>query len=1091
MFISPEGYSIIMKRLFLISTLSLSFFALALTQASAADLAIYSGPTNPGWISQEAALANAEAIMNDARIQAIFENIDNYGDGDEFGYDSPLGRWMQAHTNNGQQDVFIAASGTAPSAIYQFPNVHPDGSNIEKFIEAGNVFINVADYLLYMSYEGGRRSVDNTGTGAANVFDIPGLSFWRNGFSVPTDAGRKYIPSLEAFHSHRSWPLNEFVGTDWEVTPFAVSSTDPNTADPAVAVNKTYGGIIAAMWQTEQPHWRGNDPRASGVIEFIANWLTEHGRITSPGNTGDNITTNWEQQKPDSGGAGGSVTVSVSPSRVQSPVPGEQLVLNMNITGGENVAGYQLTLHFDTTALRYVSSSNAGYLPAGAFAVPPKVGGNQVTLAATSLNGGSQGDGTLATVTFEVLAVKRSALTLSEVKLTNVDADFLSVSAENGEVVESTLLDRDNVRLVYFRPNDRPRRPDIDTQLDTLIREVQYFYATQMQRYQGKTFTFETDADGYAVVHHVDGAFNDAHYHTHTYNRVRGEIAKKFDISKQIYLVAVDVSNEVVHDGNQGGVCGIGGGNWLSRDSVTWHRDAGGFAVIPASGDCFNMPVTAHELGHTFGLEHDFRDDTYLMAYGTQSKLSESATEWLSRHPCFNSHQTESTQETALALLSSRVSALRFQITDADGLHQAQLLIPTAPNDAAPGTKLHSHQALKGDTNTTAEFSATELAGTSGQEVTLQVIDMEGNITKRAFRVETDSIAAEPETPIAELEDVVTVSLSPDSVWSGAIGDQLTLNVNIAAGVDVAGYQVSIDFDRATLRYISSANADYLPPGAFIVPVLASGNRVTLAATSLQGSSEGDGTLATFTFEVVAVSPRLPTLSDAKLTDSNADFLDVRIENATEMEPTQLAGDVNGDGVVDLTDMETATARLGQTGENTADMNGDGVVNAADLLLIAAAIGQGNAAPALHAEHVAELFAATEVRAWLSLARAQGLTGPMYQRGIQFLEQLLAVLTPEATALLPNYPNPFNPETWIPYHLSEDADVTIAIYATDGRLVRTLALGHQTASVYATRSHAVYCDGKNEVGEPVASGVYFYTLTAGDFAATRKMLIRK
>ena len=98
---------------------------------------------------------------------------------------------------------------------------------------------------------------------------------------------------------------------------------------------------------------------------------------------------------------------------------------------------------------------------------------------------------------------------------------------------------------------------------------------------------------------------------------------------------------------------------------------------------------------------------------------------------------------------------------------------------------------------------------------------------------------------------------------------------------------------------------------------------------------------------------------------------------------------------------------------------------------------------------------------------------------------------PSETALLPNYPNPFNPETWIPYHLSEPANVTLAIYSADGRLVRTLALGHQTAGVYENKSRAAYWDGRNAMGERVASGVYFYTLTAGDFTATGKMLIMK
>ncbi len=1075
----------IMKRLSLLSVLSLSFLTLALTNASAADLAIYSGPTNPDWISQEAALANAEAIMNDARMKAIFENIENYGDGDEVGYNSALGRWMQAHTGNGQQDVFIAASGTSPSAIYQFPNAHPDGSNIEKFIEDGNVFINVADYILFMSYEGGLRSADNFEAGAANVFDIPLLHFWPPGnrpgiFMFPTEIGKKYLPSLKAFGSHRPWNLEQFNGTDWEVIPFAVSDDGTHTADPAVAVNKTHGGIIAAMWQKMQPNWDGEDPRASGVIEFIANWLTEHGRLTTPVGGNGEIATISRDTQPD---RAGTAIVSVSPSPIQSPALGGQLVLNLNITGGESVAGYQATVRFDTTALRYVSSTNGSYLPAGAFVVPPVVKGNQVTFAATSVNGGSQGDGTLASVTFEVISVKSSMLTLSEVKLTDVNADFLSVSTENGEVLGSAQLKRDNIRLVYFRPSDRPRRQDINAQLDTLIRDVQSFYATQMQ----KTFTFETDGAGKAVVHHINGRNTDAYYQDHTFNRVRGEIQEQFDISKHIYLAAVDVSSEFVNDGNQNDVCGIGGGNWISRDNKTWRRDSGGFAVIPASGRCFNLYVTAHELGHTFSLEHDFRDDNYLMAYGSQVRLSQDAAEWLSVHPYFNPSQTERDQETTFELFSSSASGFKCKVTDANGLHRAQLLIPTTTGEPVGGLKLHGSQALDGKTSITVEFVEPQVE--VGQEVTLQVIDVHGSITKQTFRVETGSIVQVPDV-FSVREDVATVSL-PLSIPPAAIGDRLTLPVTIAGGVDIAGYQITIEFDVSALRYISSANADYLPGGAFVVPASVSGNHVTLAATSLSGGSEGSGTLATVTFEVIAANPSLPRLSAAKLADSNADFLEVRIENPEEVEPARLAGDVNEDGIVNLEDMVAAADRLGQTGENTADMNGNGIIDAADLLLIAAAIEQGNAAPSLHSEAIVNLFTAAEVHEWLQLARQQNLTGLIYQRGFLVLEQLLAILTPTETVLLPNYPNPFNPETWIPYHLSASANVTVRIYAADGRLVRTLVLGHQAAGIYESRSRAAYWDGRNQLGESVASGVYFYTLTAEDFAATRKLLIRK
>ena len=112
------------------------------------------------------------------------------------------------------------------------------------------------------------------------------------------------------------------------------------------------------------------------------------------------------------------------------------------------------------------------------------------------------------------------------------------------------------------------------------------------------------------------------------------------------------------------------------------------------------------------------------------------------------------------------------------------------------------------------------------------------------------------------------------------------------------------------------------------------------------------------------------------------------------------------------------------------------------------------------------------------------------------LKELLHLLTemkarPEASALLPNYPNPFNPETWIPYHLAKDAVVVLTIYDVRGSVVRTLKMGHQLAGVYQSKHRAAYWDGKNQIGEKVASGLYFYSLTAGDFTATRKMLIAK
>ena len=208
-------------------------------------------------------------------------------------------------------------------------------------------------------------------------------------------------------------------------------------------------------------------------------------------------------------------------------------------------------------------------------------------------------------------------------------------------------------------------------------------------------------------------------------------------------------------------------------------------------------------------------------------------------------------------------------------------------------------------------------------------------------------------------------------------------------------------------------------------------------------------------------------------------------------EPARATADVNGDGEVNIQDLVAVAAALGQTDENDADVNGDGEVNIQDLVAVAAALGEVAAAPAAVRQQGTAHLTQEEVQHWLTLAEQGDLTDATSVRGIRFLEQLLLALIPKETTLLANYPNPFNPETWIPYQLAKPADVTLTLYDIQGRVVRDLDLGHQRAGVYHSRARAAYWDGRNAQGESVASGVYFYTLTAGEFSATRKLLIRK
>ncbi len=199
--------------------------------------------------------------------------------------------------------------------------------------------------------------------------------------------------------------------------------------------------------------------------------------------------------------------------------------------------------------------------------------------------------------------------------------------------------------------------------------------------------------------------------------------------------------------------------------------------------------------------------------------------------------------------------------------------------------------------------------------------------------------------------------------------------------------------------------------------------------------------------------------------------------------------DVNGDGVVNILDLVMVAQGLG-TDSLEGDVNGDGTVNVLDLVQVAGAIGEGAAAPSAYSL-TPSMISAADVKRWLAQAQGSGIGDANFQRGIRFLQQLLAALTPKETSLLPNYPNPFNPETWIPYRLAQEAEVAITIYDTKGTLVRQLALGNQAAGYYAARGKAAYWDGRNERGEAVASGIYFYQFRAGDYVASRRLVILK
>ena len=209
--------------------------------------------------------------------------------------------------------------------------------------------------------------------------------------------------------------------------------------------------------------------------------------------------------------------------------------------------------------------------------------------------------------------------------------------------------------------------------------------------------------------------------------------------------------------------------------------------------------------------------------------------------------------------------------------------------------------------------------------------------------------------------------------------------------------------------------------------------------------------------------------------------------------PRTLPWDVNNDGVVDIQDLLLVSNNAGK-GTPThpkVDVNKDGKVNIVDLLLVAEHFGESSmpAAPSRRATISAEHF--DLVGQWLTEAHLEHDGSAIFRAGIAALERLIDTAIPKETVLLANYPNPFNPETWIPYDLAEDSEAEIHIYNLKGETVRQLSLGYQSAGSYRTQSRAAYWDGRNAMGEPVTSGVYFYTLRTGQFRSTRRMVILK